>query len=144
VHVAFFNRSFYPDTAATGQLLTELCEGLVGTHGCRVSVVAGVPLLPADGNGGSTGWRVLRRERYRGIDILRARGTRVSKRRFVGRFTNYVSYFLSACYAGLRLERPDVVVAQTDPPILGLAAYLAARRFRVPFVMAYKDIFPEV
>jgi hypothetical protein len=31
VHVAFFNRSFYPDTAATGQLLTEFCEGLVGT-----------------------------------------------------------------------------------------------------------------
>src|SRR5207245_3484274 len=85
-----------------------------------------------------------RRERYRGSDILRAPGTRLSKRRFVGRFTNYISYFLSACYAGQRLERPDVVVAQTDPPILGLAAYLAARRFRVPFVMAYKDIFPEV
>src|SRR2546422_6753416 len=47
LHGAFFNRSFYPDTAATGQLPTELCEGLVGTHGCRVSVVAGVPLLAA-------------------------------------------------------------------------------------------------
>jgi len=143
VHVAFFNRSFYPDTAATGQLLTELCEGLVEAHGCRVSVVAGVPLLPADGTGASTGWRVLQRERYRGIDILRARGTRLSKRRFVGRFTNYVSYFLSACYAGLRLDRPDVVVALTDPPILGLAGLLAARRFGVQFVMAYKDIYPE-
>ena len=144
MHVAFFNRSFYPDTSATGQLLTELCEGLVTSHGCRVSVVAGVPLLPASGPAARAGWGTVRRERYRGIDILRAPGTRLSKRRFVGRFTNYVSYFLSACYAGLRLERPDVVVAQTDPPILGLAAYLAARRFRVPFVMAYKDIFPEV
>ena len=144
MHVAFFNRSFYPDTSATGQLLTELCEGLVTSHGCRVSVVAGVPLLPASGLAARAGWGAVQRERYRGIDILRAPGTRLSKRRFVGRFTNYVSYFLSACYAGLRLERPDVVVAQTDPPILGLAAYLAARRFRVPFVMAYKDIFPEV
>ena len=26
LHVAFFNRSFHPDTTATGQLLTELCE----------------------------------------------------------------------------------------------------------------------
>ena len=49
MHVAFFNRSFHPDTAATGQLLTELCEDLVAAHGCRVSVVAGVPLLPAAG-----------------------------------------------------------------------------------------------
>src|SRR5207247_7329895 len=81
--------------------------------------------------------------RYRDIDILRARGTRLSKRRFVGRFTNYVSYFLSACYAGLRLDRPDVVVALTDPPIIGLAGLLAARRFGVPFVMAYKDTYPE-
>ena len=56
LHVAFFNRSFYPDTAATGQFLTELCEGLVRDHGCRVSVVAGVPLLPANGRTcGSTG-----------------------------------------------------------------------------------------
>ncbi len=143
MHVAFFNRSFYPDTAATGQLLTELCEGLAQTHGCRVSVVSGVPQLPASGNG-RPGGRVARRERYRGIDIVRARGTRYSKQRFTGRFSNYVSYFLSACWAGLRLDRPAVVVAQTDPPIIGLAGYLAARRFGVPLVMVYNDIFPEV
>src|SRR2546422_4053615 len=137
MHVAFFNRSFYPDTAATGQLLTELCEGLVQEHGCRVSVVAGVPLLPAVGDGAGVGTGgVFHREQYRGIEILRARGTRFSKRRFVGRFSNYVSYFFSACYAGLRLDRPDVVVALTDPPIVGLAAYLASRRFGVPFVMS--------
>lgn len=143
MHVAFFNRSFYPDTAATGQLLTELCEGLVAAHGCRVSVVAGVPLLASNG-GGRPVRGLVEHERHRGVDVLRARGTRLSKRRFAGRFTNYVSYFLSACWAGLRLERPDVVVAQTDPPIIGLAGYLAARRFGVPFVMAYKDVFPEV
>lgn len=145
MHIAFLNRSFYPDTAATGQLLTELCQGLVERHGCRVSVVAGVPLISA-GSDTSTHrpGLLLQRERYRGIEILRARGTRFSKRRFAGRFSNYVSYFLSACYAGLRLDHPDIVVACTDPPIIGLAGYLAARRFGVPFVMSYRDIFPEV
>lgn len=145
VHLVFFNRSFYPDTGATGQFLTELCVGLVEAHGCRVSVVAGVPLLAVTGNGGPVnGNGSAGHERYRGIDILRARGTRFSKHGFAGRFSNYMSYFLSACGAGLRLERPDVVVAQTDPPIIGLAGYLAARRFGVPFVMVYQDIFPEV
>ena len=47
MHIAFFNRSFYPDTTATSQLLTDLCEDLIREHGYRVSVVAGVPLLPA-------------------------------------------------------------------------------------------------
>ena len=143
MHVAFFNRSFRPDTSATGQLLTELCESLVDIHSCRVSVVAGVPATPVQGTR-RRGLSILGRETYRGIDILRARGTRFSKRGFAGRFSNYGSYFLSACHAGLRLDRPDVVVAQTDPPIIGLAASLAARRFGAPFVMVYQDIFPEV
>jgi colanic acid biosynthesis glycosyl transferase WcaI len=144
LHVAFFNRSYYPDTSATGQLLAELAESLVAEHGCRVSVVTGVPLLPAgERNAGARGW-LLSRERHGGVEILRAAGTRLAKRRFVGRVTNYVTYFLSACYAGLRLDRPDVIVALTDPPIVGLAAWLAGRRFDVPLVMAYKDVFPEV
>jgi colanic acid biosynthesis glycosyl transferase WcaI len=145
MHAALFNRSFYPDTAATGQFLTELAEGLIRDHGFLVSAVAGVPLLPAGSPGHAKATRaIVSREEYHGIEILRARGTRFSKRRFAGRFSNYVTYFLSACYAGLRLDRPDIVVAATDPPIIGLAAYLAARRFRIPFVMSYRDIFPEV
>ena len=110
MHVAFFNRSYYPDQSATGQLLTDLCEDLVSAHGCRVSVVTGVPLLPSEAGGAVRGG-ILQRERRNGVDIFRARGTRYSKRRFVGRATNYGTYFLSACYAGLRLDKPDVVVA---------------------------------
>ena len=143
MHIAFFNRSFYPDQTATGQLLTDLCETLVRDHGCRVSVVAGVPLQPVDGATVSSRGLVSR-ERHGGVEILRARGTRFPKRRFAGRASNYVSYFLAACYAGLRLDRPDVVVAQTDPPIIGLAAWLCAKRFGIPLVMAYQDLFPEV
>ncbi|MGE4056226.1 MAG: hypothetical protein AB7F99_15640, partial [Vicinamibacterales bacterium] len=117
MHVAFFNRSFYPDTTATGQLLTDLCEDLVRVHGCRVSVVAGPPLQPSNGAGnGHDGWSLFNRESIRGVEIYRARGTRFRKERFAGRATNYMTYFFSACYAGLRLDRPDVVVALTDPP----------------------------
>ncbi|HXT69793.1 MAG TPA: glycosyltransferase family 4 protein [Vicinamibacterales bacterium] len=132
MHIAFFNRSYYPETTATGQLLTDLCEDLVRDHGCRVSVVTA-------GRG-----RLLGREEHNGVAILRASGTRFSKARFIGRATNYVTYFLSASYAGLRLDRPDVVVALTDPPIIGLAAWLAGKRFGAPLVMAFNDLFPEV
>lgn len=174
MHVVFFNRSFYPETAATGQFLTELCECLVRDYACRISVVAGVPLASGEQGGGSREQRgkskepsangkeqragsassgshaacsmlpaIVEREHYAGVEILRARGTQLSKARFIGRFINYGSYFLSACYAGLRLDRPDVVVALTDPPIIGLAGYLCARRFRAPLVMSFQDIFPE-
>ena len=110
MHIAFFNRSYFPDTTATSQVLTDLCQDLVRDHGCRVSVVAGVPLLPATTAEPMRG--IVRREEHHGVQILRARGTRFSKRRFTGRAANYVTYFLSACYAGLRLDRPD----DTDGP----------------------------
>ena len=86
----------------------------------------------------------LEREWHHGVDIIRARGTTLRPQRFVGRAMNYVSYFVSACLGGLRVRRPDVVVALTDPPIIGLAGLLAARRARARFVFLCEDIFPEV
>jgi glycosyltransferase involved in cell wall biosynthesis len=142
VHVAFFNRSYYPDNAATGQLLTDLAEDLVRRHGCRVTVVTGPPLMPTSETPPIRG--LVGREERHGVTIMRAQGTRFNKKRFAGRAANYITYFLSACWAGLWLDRPDVVVALTDPPIIGLAAYLSSARFRAPLVMSYRDLFPEV
>ena len=144
MHVVFFNRSFYPDGAATGQLLTDLAEDLVRQHGWRVTVITGVPLAPSKPALPTLGGWAVGRERYRGVDIRRARGTSFDKRRFAGRAANYLSYFVTACWGGLRVDRPDVVVAMTDPPIIGLAAWLAATRAGAPFVMAFQDLFPEV
>jgi colanic acid biosynthesis glycosyl transferase WcaI len=136
VRVCFFNRSYWPDFGATGQLLTELAEDLVAHHGCEVTVVTGYPLKGRDG--------VPSREVRNGVEIIRAAGTTRNPRRFTGRALNYLTYFASACAAGLRLPRPDVVVSLTDPPIVGLAALLAARRHGARFVFLCQDIFPEV
>ncbi len=145
LHIAFFNRAFYPEVSATGQLLTELAQGLVKEHGCRVSVVAGFPQGQTHGVWiPPKGRRLVLSESLGQISILRARGTTWSKRTFVGRVMNYLTYFSSACLAGLQLERPDLVIALTDPPVIGLAGLLAARRFRCPLVISYRDLFPEV
>ncbi|MDE2179529.1 MAG: glycosyltransferase family 4 protein [candidate division NC10 bacterium] len=150
-HLLVFNRSYYPDLGATGQLLTELCEDLVAHYGWQVTVVASLPTVTVNGTngsdnstGGSAGWGLVRRETVRGVVVLRAVGTRLAKARFVGRAANYVSYFASAVLAGGWARRPDVVMSLTDPPILGLAALAWARRWRVPFVFLCQDIFPEV
>jgi glycosyltransferase involved in cell wall biosynthesis len=136
IRVVFFNRSYWPDTGATGQLLTELAEDLVARHGCEVTVVTGYPvrstlLLPP-------------REERRGVRIVRASGTAFDPSRFAGRAANYLTYFMSACLAALRIRHADVVVAMTDPPIIGLAARLAARRSGARFVFLCQDVFPEV
>jgi colanic acid biosynthesis glycosyl transferase WcaI len=136
VNVCFLNRSYWPDTGATGQLLTELAEDLVARHEMNVTVVTGPPLA-ANGNG-----QLPRQETRNGVRIIRARGTALSPRRFTARATNYLTYFAAALVAARRLPRQDVVVALTDPPIIGLAA-LAARRDPA-FVFYCQDVFPEV
>jgi colanic acid biosynthesis glycosyl transferase WcaI len=141
VNVCFFNRSYWPDTAATGQLLTELAEDLVRLHGCQVSVVCGFPL---HGEHSRAGLRLVRRERHNGVNIFRAAGTTRPTTRFVGRASNYLTYFTTACLAGLMVPSPDVVVALTDPPIIGLAGLAAAHRAGAKFVFLCEDVFPEV
>lgn len=142
MRICFFNRSYWPDQAATGQLLTELAEDLVSRHGCEVSVVAGRALHPGAGERASLA--PVERETHHGVAILRANGTRLRPGRFAGRAANYLTYFASAGLAGLRVGRPDLVVSLTDPPIVGLAALWTARRTGARFVYVCEDIFPEV
>src|SRR5262245_10329086 len=137
--VCFFNRSYWPDDGATGQLLAELCEDLVARYGFEVTVVCGA--LP--GHAGAGLGLVTREERH-GVRILRAAGTAFDKSRFAGRVANYLSFFASAWIAGRRIGRQDVVVALTDPPIIGLVARRAARRARARFVYLCQDVCPEV
>jgi glycosyltransferase involved in cell wall biosynthesis len=142
MHIVFLNRSFHPDIAATGQLLTELCEGLVDKYGFHVSVVTGLPHHSQ--NGGFKERFSLDKENHNGIRILRAYSTTLSKERAIYRFTNYISYFLSSLIAGFSLKKPDIIVSLTDPPIIGLAGLLWARLYRAKFVFWCQDIFPEV
>ena len=134
MRVCFFNRSYWPDTGATGQLLTELAEDLVARHGFEVTVVTGHPPSHRE--------PLPRRTTKNGVLIIRAAGTTFSPRRFAGRAANYLTYFVSALWTALFLPRQDVTVALTDPPIIGLAALAARPRHGMVFYC--QDIFPEV
>jgi glycosyltransferase involved in cell wall biosynthesis len=135
LRVCYFNRSYWPDTGATGQLLTELAGDLANRYGFDVTVVTGYPTA-------QSATTVAAREMHNGVRIIRARGTRLSPRRFTGRALNYVTYFVSAVWVALRLPRQDVAIALTDPPIIGLAALAARPRHGMVFYC--QDIFPEV
>ena len=135
MHVCFFNRSYWPDTGATGQLLTELAEDLVAHHGWEVTVITGMPLRAG---------MVPATQLRNGVRIIRTSGTTLDPKRFAGRALNYLTYFATAFVAALKVRSCDVCVAMTDPPIIGLAALAASRRSGGKFVFVSQDVFPEV
>src|SRR5262245_53675528 len=144
LRVVFFNRSYYPDFGATGQLLTELCEDLVARFGYDVTVVAGMPLSSEQSIPPVHWYAPVRREERSGVHILRAWGTSLPTRKFSGRLSNYLSYFGSAALASLRIGKPDVIVSLTDPPIVALTAIAASKATGARFVFLCQDVFPEV
>lgn len=83
-HILVINRSFWPDTEATGQFLTELCEELVEKY--KITVIAGRSYY-------GTGeffkpFRFYSRDAFNSVKILRTRHTRFWKGSLIGRILN--------------------------------------------------------
>lgn len=138
MHVVALNQFYAPDRSATAQLLTELAEGLVG-RGHRVTVVTSGPRF-------SSALRDARvHEQRAGVDVIRIPSTHFGKHRLATRAADYASFYLGATRALSTLpERPDVFLPLTTPPMVALAAQLAAVPMRVPVVALVQDLYPDV
>jgi colanic acid biosynthesis glycosyl transferase WcaI len=118
----FVNRVFWPQEAATAQLLTDLATALAA-RGWDVHVIAA-------GDGPAT---------FEGVTIHR---TGAEPRGRLGRYL----HFLRAARQQLRhrATRGDIVVLKTDPPLLAVAATALARARGARVVQWIQDIYPEV
>lgn len=64
-------------------------------------------------------------------------------RSFRRRARNYVEFALAATWRGMRLRRPDVVLASSPPLSVATAGRWIARRHRRPVVLEVRDLWPE-
>ena len=134
----FVNRYFHPDHSATSQMLSDLAFALA-KRGHRITVVTS-RLGYADPLA-----RYPRRETVRGVDIVRVPTTRFGRAGLAGRAIDYVTFYLATAWALLlAARRGDVIVAKTDPPLLGLVTMPVARLRGARQVNWLQDIFPEV
>ena len=83
------------------------------------------------------------RETRDGVDVVRVRSTTFERRRLSLRALNYATFLVQALRVALAQERPDVVLAMTDPPVIGDLALIVARRFRVPLVVVVAGRLPR-
>ena len=137
MRVLLLNQYFHPDVAASGQRFTEVAEALASAHDVRAIVgSAGYGVVRGAGAG-----VVPRRPEF---SVTRIWSTSFSRHRPWGRIVNYVTYVVGATMVALLGRRPDVVVAATDPPVVGLTGLVVSRLRRAPLVYCLWDIHPEV
>jgi colanic acid biosynthesis glycosyl transferase WcaI len=136
LRILVLNRSYWPDVEATGQLLTELCEELA--NDCDLTVIAGLPNYSFERNVLPTN------ETRNGVKIIRVRNKRYNKNSLLSRAIGLTSYLILSTWAAICLKRPDVIIAESDPPVLGLLGAILRRWHRCKFVNYLQDLHPEV
>ena len=135
---------FEPDLhAATGEVMTKLVQSLAD-RGHEIDVVTSLPWYR--GHEVHEGWRgrPWRREAAAHGTIMRVWPFPVDKNNIPARALGFAGFTSLATAAAFTLRRPDVVMGMSPPVFLGDAAWLVAKRWRVPFVFNVQDIFPDV
>ncbi|GAB5441121.1 MAG: glycosyltransferase family 4 protein [Fuerstiella sp.] len=135
--VLFLNRSYWPDSEATGQLLTALCEGLADDF--DVHVLAGQPNATQQTD---ADWQ--QQTVRNGVTIHRVQHSQFPKRSMLLKALNFVSFVLACRRKILTLPRPDIVVFETDPFLLPFVADRLQRKTRCRMVGYLQDIYPDV
>lgn len=138
MRVVFVNRYFHPDHSATSQIASDLAFALAG-RGMEVLAITSRQRYddPAAG--------LPRAEAVAGVRILRVRTPTFGRGNLVGRALDYLGFYLGAMWRVLRAaRRGDVVVAMTDPPMLGVALRPVAALRGARLVHWLQDLFPEV
>ncbi|HXF05765.1 MAG TPA: glycosyltransferase family 4 protein [Blastocatellia bacterium] len=138
LRILVLNQYFPPDTAATAMMAARIVQHLARRH--RVTVIAGRPSYNPTDRHGLYLWR---REHLGSVTVLRVGSTACSRYRMRNRLANYLSYLVLAFLRALWVKA-DVIIAMTDPPIIGLVAALVARFRRCPFVYNIRDLHPDM
>jgi colanic acid biosynthesis glycosyl transferase WcaI len=137
---------YAPDTAPTGEVMTAIGRELVA-RGHELHVVTSLPWYQHHRIEPGWGGRPVRHEDTDWGRITRVHPFPTDKRNIPARAAAFAGFTVLATAMGLRgrpSSRPDAVLALSPPLTLGIAGWLAARRWGVPFVFNIHDVFPDV
>jgi colanic acid biosynthesis glycosyl transferase WcaI len=136
--VLFVNRYFYPDQSATSQLLFDLSTGLA-EGGFNVHVICCRQLYDQPKA------NLRPRDSVAGVSIYRLWTSRFGRGNLLGRMIDYATFYLSCAWMLFTsLQRGDIVVAKTDPPLISIVCMAACKLKRAHLINWLQDIFPEV
>lgn len=137
MNILLINQYYPPDTAPTGQYLHDLAKALTARGHeaqvfCSRRAYNGSRLYAPE-------------ETMDGVRVSRIRASGFGRKTAIGKLFDYATFYFSLA---LRLARrdfkPDVILALTTPPYVGLVARWAVRRKNISCAHWVMDIYPDV
>lgn len=134
--VTLISQYFYPETAATAQLLTELAVELC-QRGMNMVVYTAQPSYHCRK-------RLPKKEILHGVRIHRLFSTQFGKKRLHGRLLDGITFSIAAFFKLLLSRQRGILLATTNPPFLiWVVLFISILRKR-KYVVLIHDVYPDV
>lgn len=131
MQIMVINQFFWPDTAATGQLLIDVTQGIDPK-------VHAVTVLCGMSDYGTVDTASPPRAK-----IVRSGGAAFSRSK-IGRLVSYASFFAGAALRGVREPKPEVVLTLTTPPLISLLGTLVKSLRGSRHFIWEMDLYPDI
>ena len=131
MRILIINQFFWPDTAATGQLLSDLTR-VVDPENHFVTVFCGITQYGSVNTGSPPP-----------VEIVRIGGISFSRGR-LRRLFSYASFFLGAAVRAVRTPKPDIVLTLTTPPLIALLGTLVKQLRGARHFAWEMDLYPDI
>lgn len=141
MRILFFSDNYPPETNAAATRVHERAVYWV-KWGHDVSVITCAPNFPRGRvfDGYKNQWR--HEEVIDGVRVIRVKTYIAANRGVLKRTLDFVSYMMTGFWAGLRLERPDVIVSTSPQFFAAVAAWALSRVRKIPYVFELGDLWP--
>ena len=137
----FITQSFPPEVGASRLRLAATIREL-RKHNHHVEVITVLPSHPYGRIFPDYRGRFYLREEWEGIPVHRV-WIYASTGAGMKRILNYFSFVFTSLVGVLRAKRPDYIFAESPPLLTSIPAYLAAKRWKVPFIFNMADLWPD-
>lgn len=143
MRIIFLTQYFPPETGAPQNRLFAMAKALQD-HGAQVTVLTAMPNYPDMRIHAAYRGKFHVREQLVGLDVHRAWLFASRGRGILVRLCNYFSFVFTALLVGaFKLRRADVLLVESPPLFLGIAAMALARMKGAKLVFNVSDLWPE-
>ncbi|MFP3854637.1 MAG: glycosyltransferase family 4 protein, partial [Anaerolineales bacterium] len=142
MNILILHMRYAPDATGTGPLVTQLAEDLVAA-GEQVSVITSVPHYGRSQVSKEYRQGLLSSKLESGVSVWRTAAFPWWGGSILGRAIDYGLYTMLAFLAGLRVLKPDVILAVAPPITVGPLAWIISKLRGAPIAYNAQDIWPD-